>query len=297
MLPLSRGRKITGVYKMNGIAKWAAVALALLLGSIAANAQTATYAFTGVVTSSRIPHLTVGEYVTGTYTFNYNSADTTIGNFSASLRTWAIGSTGFPYNPVFACSVNIGGSTVYLSSPTGFAIDPDNSSIVTDNGNSSLSASESLPASDSSSFFAVVETDLAKLGGPSSNELPETLSATQNGYGGFLVAAVGLRYEITSLTLAPAPPPATLLATLLTEATGVGPGDKLARDVERAQADYAAGEITETCDDIARFLKTVQSKNGKTITATLDITLTRGAQAIAATIDCQQRRVSSVSSS
>src|SRR5450631_3789359 len=105
MLPsvLSRGRKITGVYKMNGIAKWAAVALALL-GSIAANAHTATYAFTGVVTSSALGSQYVGQYVTGTYTFNYNSADTSIGGIISPrpFPIWAIGSTGFPYNPVFS---------------------------------------------------------------------------------------------------------------------------------------------------------------------------------------------------
>jgi hypothetical protein len=265
---------------MNGTSKWVA-ALSLLLGSIAVNAQTATYAFTGVVTNSNWATLPIGRYVTGTYTFNYNTADTTIG-----IATWAIGSTGFPYNPVFASSVNIGGSTVYLSSPTGFAIDPDNSSVVTGNGNSLFSASESLPASDASSFFTVIETDLA-LGGPYIKFLPENLSAAQIGYGGFVLGnVIRLRYDITSLTLAPAPPPATLLATLLMSVTGAGLGDRLADKVERAQIDYAASNIQATCHVLAEFVQKVHRKDEKTIAPSLEVTLTRQAQAIAATIGC-----------
>jgi hypothetical protein len=95
------------------------------------------------------------------------------------------------------------------------------------------------------------------------------------------------RYQITSLTLAPTPPPASLLATLLTEVIGGGgPGKKLEKDVELAQSDYAASNVAGTCNALAEFLNTVQRQAGKTIAPPLDVTLTRGAQAIAATIGC-----------
>jgi hypothetical protein len=57
---------------------------------MAANAWTvtyakATYAFTGVVTSSDFSTLPIGAYVTGTYTFNYNSADQIIGFHGSAI--------------------------------------------------------------------------------------------------------------------------------------------------------------------------------------------------------------------
>jgi hypothetical protein len=272
---------------MDAISKWVA-ALALLLGSMAANAQTVTYAFTGVVTSSAFANFTVGEYVTGTYTFNYDSADQVIGHVPGpTIGPWAIGSTGVPYNPVLASVVKIGGFT-YSSSTTAPPSDPDDSSIVTGNGTSTLSAAEATPAFNLASFFTIVETDVTRLGPYTSAGLPVTLSASQSGYGGFIYGSSGLRYQITSLTVAPAPRPATLLATLLTEVIGVGPGKKLEEDVELAQTEYAAGDVAGTCNALAAFLTIVQGKGRKKIAPPLDVTLTRGAQAIAATIGCMR---------
>jgi hypothetical protein len=134
----------------------------------------------------------VGEYITGTYTFNYNSADQIIGSIPGpSIGTWAIGSSGVPYNPVFASVVNIGGFT-YSSSTTAPPSDPDDSSIVTSNGTSTLSASEATPAFDIASFFTIVETDVTRLGPYTSTGLPVTLSASQIGYGGFIYGDRGL---------------------------------------------------------------------------------------------------------
>jgi hypothetical protein len=271
---------------MNGISKWVA-ALLLSVGTMAANAQTVTYAFTAVVTGSDFGSMRVGAYVTGTYTFNYNSADQIIGHLPPpTIGPWAIGSTGVPYNPVFSSTVKIGTSTFSssVSAPPG---DPDDSSVVTGNGSSTLSASEATPAFDTGSFFTVVEGDVTRFGPYTSTGLPVTLTASQSGYGGFTLGAPShLRYQITSLTLAPAPSPGALLATLLTNVTGVGPGDGLADMVERAQIDYAASEVQATCHVLAEFLHEVQRKDGKTIAPPLEVTLTRQAQAIAATVGC-----------
>src|ERR1700722_16586442 len=114
-----------GTNTMNVISRWVG-ALALMVAPIAANAQTVsyatvTYAFTAVVTSSDFWTLPIGAYVTGTYTFNYNSADQIIGShglvppgvilFGAGIGGFAIGSTGVPYNPVFSSTVRIGAFT------------------------------------------------------------------------------------------------------------------------------------------------------------------------------------------
>jgi hypothetical protein len=289
---------------MNGISKWVAVLL-LSVGAMAANAwtvtyATVTYAFTGVVTSSDFSTLPIGAYVTGTYTFNYNSADQIIGfhgsaiggppdviYFGAGIGGWAIGSTGVPYNPVFSSTVRIGASVAYSSKLSAPPIDPDDSSIVTGNGSSTLSATEATPAFDTGSFFTVVEVGHVISAPYTSTGLPVTLTASQSGYGGYSIAnGQLLRYQITSLTLAPAPPPATLLATLLTSVTGAGLGDRLADKVERAQIDYGASNIQATCHVLAEFLQEVQRKDEKTIAPSLDVTLTRQAQAIAATIGC-----------
>jgi hypothetical protein len=56
--------------------------------------------------------------------------------------------------------------------------------------------------------------------------------------------------------------------------------------VERAQIDYAAGNIQATCHVLAEFLQEVQRKDGRTIDPPVGLTLTRQAQAIAATIGC-----------
>jgi hypothetical protein len=278
-----------GASTMNVILRWVGV-LALLVAPIAANAQTVTYAFTGVVTSSTDAGRPVGKYVTGTYTFNYNAADRIIGILPGppTIGSWAIGSTGVPYNPVFSSTVRVDGFT-YSSNGTAPPSDPDDSSVVTGNGFSTLSASEATPAFDMGSFFTIVENN-GNLHGPYSDTgHPVTLTASRSGFGGFAFGDVLLRYEITSLTLAPAPAPTALLATLLTDVTGVERGDALVDLVERAQIEYAASDIPATCHLLAKVLQEVQGKDGKNgnkIPSPLDVTLTRQAQAIAAWIDC-----------
>jgi hypothetical protein len=271
---------------MNTISKWLAM-LPLLFSAAVSHAQTATYAFTGVVTKSDFPvDLEPGAYVTGTYTFNYNSADQIIGSEpGASIAPFAIGSFGVPYNPVFAAVIKIGHFT-YRSSKTAPPGDPDDSSVVTGNGATTLSASEATPAFETGSYFTIVENDIDEFPPYTTAGYPVTLSARQSGYGGLNFGSLSLRYQITSLRLAPVPPPPTLLAELLKEVTGVGPGNTLSSEVEQAQTDYAAGNIPETCHALAEFLHELHAQDGKTILMNLDQLLTRKGQAIAATIRC-----------
>jgi hypothetical protein len=172
---------------MNLISRWVG-AMALLVASIAANAQTVTYAFTGVVTSSTNAAIPVQAYVTGTYTFNYNSSDQIIGRLPGppTIGAWAIGSTGVPYNPVFSSTVRVGAFT-YSSSGTAPPSDPDDSSVVTGNGFSTLSASEATPAFDTGSFFTIVENN-GNLRAPYSDTgHPVTLTASRSGFGDHVV--------------------------------------------------------------------------------------------------------------
>jgi hypothetical protein len=253
---------------VNTISKYVAL-LPLLLNAAVSHAQSATYAFTGVVTRSDFGDgVEVGAYVTGSYTFDYNSADQIIGSVpGATIAPFAIGSSGVP-------------------STTAPPTDPDDASVVTGNGASTLSGSEATPAFDTSSFFTIVEQNTAEFPPYTSAGYPVTLSASQSGYGGLHFGSLGLRYQITSLRPAPAPPPSNLLAQLLKEVTGVGPGDSLAGKVEEAQSDYAAGNITDTCHVLAEFLHELLVQDGKTIKLRLDLALTRKGQEIAATIRC-----------
>jgi hypothetical protein len=271
---------------MNTISRGFAI-LPLLLAAAMAHAQSVTYAFTGVVTKSDFgPDLEPGAYVTGTYTFKYDGADQIIGSVpGATIAPFAIGSSGVPYNPVFASVVKIGKFT-YRSSKTAPPGDPDDASEVTGNGATTLSGTEATPAFDTSSFFTVVENNIESFPPYTSAGYPVTLSASQSGYGGLHFGGLALRYEITSLQLSPAAPPSTLLAELLKDVKGVGPGDSLAGKVQEAQSDYAADNIPATCNVLADFLHELNAQDGKTILLNADLLLTRKGQAIAATIRC-----------
>jgi hypothetical protein len=273
---------------MNTISRWVAT-LSLLLGSVAASAQTTTYAFTGVVTSSNTTDLVAGQYVTGTYTLTYNGADQIIGNFpnGPSNAPWVIGSTGVPYNPVFASLVQVVKATVYSSSTTAPPSDPDDASAVSANGFSTLSASEGTPAFDLGSYFSIVEADIANGLPYTGVGAPVTLSTKQSASGGFVNGAILIGYEITSLTPTPAPPPATLFAKLLKDATGVGTETTLETLVELAQSNYNANNIPAACGAFTKFLHDLKVQNGTAIPATLDLSLTRQGQALAATIGCK----------
>ncbi len=61
-----------------------------------------------------------------------------------------------------------------------------------------------------------------------------------------------------------------LLAKLLKEVTGVGPGKSLASDIEIIQAYYAANDVPAACAALTGFVGEVKAQNGKKIGRTLD---------------------------
>lgn len=257
------------------------------LASIAAHAQTTTYSFTGIVTANNEGNGSpvIGQYVTGTYTFSLDSADKVIGSIGATLYPWAIGSSGVPFNPVFASKV-IAGDFIYTSGTLVFPEDPDNFTTVAGFGDSTFSAAEAIPASDTSSFMDIVETDFSKVNPSNNGGLSPSLTATQIGYGGFVYADSQVQYQITSLTAGPLPAPTTLLTTLLAEVIGVGPGKKLEKEVDAALNDYASSNTPGACEALSHFISSVRKQDSKSIPPTLGVTLKRGAQATAAVIGC-----------
>jgi hypothetical protein len=82
------------------------------------------------------------------------------------------------------------------------------------------------------------------------------------------------------------PPVSPLLAALLTEVTGVGPGKSLANKVALAQTYYAAKDVQATCAVLTGFVNEVKAQAGKKIAHTLDAKLIADANAIETAIDC-----------
>jgi hypothetical protein len=80
--------------------------------------------------------------------------------------------------------------------------------------------------------------------------------------------------------------PTALLAALLTEVRGVGPGKSLANKLELAQTYYLAGDIQATCAMLTAFDNEVQAQAGKKIAKALDAQLIAEAQTIEAAIGC-----------
>lgn len=78
----------------------------------------------------------------------------------------------------------------------------------------------------------------------------------------------------------------TLLAALLKEVKGVGPGQSLANKVTAVQAYYAASDTQATCAMLTGFVDEVQAQDGKKINSTLDAKLIADAQAIETRIGC-----------
>jgi hypothetical protein len=80
--------------------------------------------------------------------------------------------------------------------------------------------------------------------------------------------------------------PTALLAALLTEVRGVGPGKSLASKVELAQTYFAVGDVQATCAMLTAFEHEVQAQAGKKIAKALDLQLIADAQNIEAAIAC-----------
>jgi hypothetical protein len=72
----------------------------------------------------------------------------------------------------------------------------------------------------------------------------------------------------------------------VTTPTPVGPGNSLGSIVQRAQADYAAGDVAATCGTLGAFVNEVAALTGKIIPATTAVQLTAVAQQIQADLAC-----------
>ena len=82
------------------------------------------------------------------------------------------------------------------------------------------------------------------------------------------------------------PPVNDLLAALLAEVIGVGPGKSLANKVMSAQTYYAVPDIQSTCAVLTGFVNEVKARAGKKIAQPLDARLVAAAEAIEVAIGC-----------
>jgi len=183
--------------------KWPFI-LMLLTGSMAAHAGTVVYDFTGVVTNvANASGISVGERVTGTFSFIYNGKDHKIGSLGYEGAPWVIGSSGIPYNPVFASKIKIGGALVYESSTSAPNSDPDDASSVTGTLGT-FTAAEATPAFDMYSYFTIESGDGTP---PFTGEGVPTapLSTSDKAAGGLLEGAASITFKIRTLTLATVP--------------------------------------------------------------------------------------------
>lgn len=100
--------------------------LALLVGTVAANATAVTYDFTGTVTAASGIYASAGTTVTGTYTFDVSAANPsqssgTVGDTSNPWISGAYGGAVFssttPGSLVFATTLDSGGVSYSVTSP------------------------------------------------------------------------------------------------------------------------------------------------------------------------------------
>jgi hypothetical protein len=239
------------------------------------------FVFTGVVTASGAPQL-VGQYVTGTYAFNYNSADQ-IAGLPGSVSPWAIGSSGVPYNPVFSYTAKIG-TNQFQSSPIAPDSDPDDASIVSGT-RWTFTASEATPGPDQDSFFTI-QADTSDDFPYDNDGYPRPISGDRAANGGFLWGATTTTYKITSLSASPGPNPTAMFSALLNVVAGIEPGN-LDNKVSIAQKRFLSNNIPASCQSLSKFLDEVQRKDGKPIDSKVAEKLTDNAQALAAIIGCQ----------
>jgi hypothetical protein len=216
-----------------------ALALALLLGSVAASAQSVTFDFTGRVAdatyaTANAPLIPDGNLVTGSFTFTYDplmsndSSNTSVfGTIGASSPdTWLAESAGFgPGNTLFSTTVQVVGfSTTYSTGDTGVSsslIRGGAASIDPCGGNASgLAQGSGGIGGCENSGLGLVGTESWIFLNPafgsvdtfSSDGLPD-ISDIRGGSGAFvyytngptsdIFRASGVQYEITSVELAP----------------------------------------------------------------------------------------------
>jgi Putative Ig domain len=80
--------------------------------------------------------------------------------------------------------------------------------------------------------------------------------------------------------------PDALLAKLLKEVTGIGPGNSLAYDIALVQTYYAANDKQATCAVLTGFVNEVKAQNGRKIAPTLDAQILSDAHTLEVAIGC-----------
>lgn len=81
-------------------------------------------------------------------------------------------------------------------------------------------------------------------------------------------------------------PVESMFATLLSAATGVGPGTSLANKVKLAETYYAAEDTQATCVVLTGFVNEVRAQRGKKLTLDSADTLTKDADVLMSAIGC-----------
>ncbi|HLZ99331.1 MAG TPA: hypothetical protein VKP66_15465 [Steroidobacteraceae bacterium] len=92
--------------------------------------------------------------------------------------------------------------------------------------------------------------------------------------------------QVRAFLLTPISLPGALLANLLKEVTGVGPGKSLANDIELMQAYYAANDVQAACAVLTGFVNEVKAQNGKKIGPTSDAQIISDAHALEVALGC-----------
>jgi hypothetical protein len=101
-------------------------------------------------------------------------------------------------------------------------------------------------------------------------------------------AATGLEYPCGAVALSTLTynTPATQLAALLAEVTGVGAGTSLADMVKLAQTYYSANDIPNTCSQLTALVSAVNAQKGKKISQSLATQILSDTRAIQTGIGC-----------
>ncbi len=97
-----------------------------------------------------------------------------------------------------------------------------------------------------------------------------------------LITAPGFRLNISATISSPA----DLLADLLADVSGKGPGTSLADKVKRVQAYVAADDKAAACTTLGDFISEVKAQTEKSITAATAASFTTQANDITATLGC-----------
>jgi hypothetical protein len=277
--------------------------LSLLIAPAVGSASAITYDFTGVVTEvSGFTGVTVGMPVTGTYTINLDNANPSqqIGTIGSTTTSWEAANYGGPKigTPAPTLSEYVFSSTLQAGAVS-YATDPNTGGYLNQStidgrvtAQPNYTADEVSYAADGSYRVSnfILTANAPPYAAPWTNTgLPIFATSNQNvgsiGYATGGIVVDYLQYNITSFTVANNP--ASQLAALRAEVTGVGPGTSLADKVTLAQTYYSANDIPNTCSQLTAFVNEVTAQNGKKISQSSAKQIVLDAQAIQASIGCK----------